>query len=429
MKSNSSKTFQPGFLKGVFQKGINYFYINLVDRLVAFLSFLLLARAFDLHLYGKISTVFAFSSILVTVFDLGLPIYAQREAAKKENLSKTVSEIFSVKVVSIILYVIFFPLIAVSFYSDIPFGIILIIGAVSLLQNLSGLLSYFYFGKENSWLVLKSSIVSKLILLVAVTFSYFFLRDIYIFLSGYVLSYIFLTIVYLRNLDKYDIKTAEVKFLPGSLKITLVTVLPIGISGIFNLVYDKIDIVILSAFLDFDKVAQYSVAYTVYRVALITFTVILFPAFNQFSRLADNYKVNTRLLMKYVLTTVLISVVVTVIFVFVVSGLIPVFFGDKYDAASLILVPLSFSIILWGLNALSGVYLNGLGKFKNVMVATLTGMIFNIVSNIVLIPVYGVIGSVYATIATEGLILLTEVIFILNYYSGQRKMNAAGTDN
>jgi|GEM_PF-623519 len=416
MKSNSSKTFQPGFLKGVFQKGINYFYINLVDRLVAFLSFLLLARAFDLHLYGKISTVFAFSSILVTVFDLGLPIYAQREAAKKENLSKTVSEIFSVKVVSIILYVIFFPLIAVSFYSDIPFGIILIIGAVSLLQNLSGLLSYFYFGKENSWLVLKSSIVSKLILLVAVTFSYFFLRDIYIFLSGYVLSYIFLTIVYLRNLDKYDIKTAEVKFLPGSLKITLVTVLPIGISGIFNLVYDKIDIVILSAFLDFDKVAQYSVAYTVYKLSSIVFSILLFPALNKFSGLTDDFQESFRLLLKYLVIIISVSIILIILLVLAAPYLIPIFFGASYLEASGLIKPLSFATILWALNALAGVFLNGLGKFKKVMIATLGGMILNIVCNVILIPILGVMGAVYSTIITEGIILLIEGVIIISYY-------------
>lgn len=414
--TNLFKNLKPEFFKGIIKTGIDYFYINLVDRLTAFFTFLLLARAFDSSLYGKIATVFAVSTIVMTVFDFGLPIYAQRESAKRAPLYDTLGEIFSVKIFSVLLYIVFLPLVAFVFYKDIPPAILAVIGAIILLQSISNLLAYLYFGKDDSRLVLKANVVSKIILLVIISVSYLYFRNIYIFLSGYIFSYLVLVVVYAKNLGKYEIDLRKISLSFDKLKLTLAIIIPIGVSSIFNLVYDKIDIVILSAYLDYNKVAQYSVAYTVYRVGLIVFTIILYPAFNQFSRLAEDYQESLKLLLKYSVTIVSLSTLIIVAFIFIVSGLIPVIFSEKYVEASAIVAPLSFATVLWALNALSGVYLNGLGKFKSVMAATLCGMVINIAVNIILIPRVGVIGAVYSTIITEAVILIIEGAFIFSYY-------------
>ena len=418
--TNLFKKLQLEFFKNILKSGINYFYINLADRIVAFFSFILLARIFDSQLYGKISTVFAVSTILVTILDFGLPVYTQRESSKTEDLSDILANVFSVKAPFLILYIFILPLISWVFLKAIPCGIVIIIGVIILLQSISNLLSYAYFGKDNSKLVLRANIVSKVLFLIVITTSYFFLRNIYFFLSGYIIAYVYTLLVFTINIKHYKVEIRKLILNFKKLKFTLAIIIPIGLSSVFNLIYDKIDIVILSAYLDYNKVAQYSVAYTIYRLSGIIFSIILYPAFNQFSRLAENFAENLRLLLKYLVTIISVSLIIILIYIFIISPLIPVVFGIDYLEASKIIIPLSFAVILWAMNAITGVYLNGLGRFKNVMVATLSGMIFNITINIILIPIIGVMGAVYTTIITETVILTIEGIYIFKYYFNQK---------
>lgn len=420
--TNSFKNFNLEFFKNILKSGINYFYISLVERIVAFLSFILLARIFDPQLYGKISTVFALSTIMVTIFDFGLPIYAQRESSKTENMPGILSNILAVKIPFLIMYIFILPLVSFVFLKDIPKGIIIIIGGIILLQNVSNLFSYVYFGKDNSRVVLKANVVSKILFLIIISTSYFFLRNVYFFLSGYIISYIYMVFVYLKNIKQYKVEINKLVLNFNKFKSTLIIIIPIGISSIFNLIYDKIDIVILSAYLDYNKVAQYSVAYTIYRLSGIVFSIILFPALNQFSMSSENFAENLRLLLKYLVTIIIVSVIIILIYIFIISPLIPIVFGIDYLEASEIIIPLSFAVILWAMNAITGVYLNGMGKFKNVMVATLFGLIFNITINILLIPTIGVMGAVYTTIITETIILLIEGVYIYDYYLYNKKL-------
>jgi len=414
--TNLFKNLKPDFFKDILKTGIDYFYINLVDRLVAFFSFLLLARAFDSHLYGKIVTVFAVSTIVMTVFDFGLPIYAQRESAKKESLQDTFDELYPVKVLSIILYIVLLPVIAFSFYKDIPPGIIAIIGGIILLQNISNLFSFVYYGKDESRFVLKTNVISKIFFIVIISVSFLFYRNIYFFLAGYIVAYLYSGVVLSLKLSQFNIKVKLFELTFKKLRSTLLIILPLGIASALNLVYDKIDIVILSAYLDYDKIAQYSVAYTIYRLSGIVFSIILFPALNQFSRLADDLHQNIRLLFRYLVTSCLVSVILILIYIYVVSELIPILFGPEYLEASRVIIPLSFAIFLWSLNAIIGVYLNGLGLFKEVMIASVSGMIINIIINIILIPKIGILGAVYTTIITEFLIFMVEIIFVFFNY-------------
>ncbi len=51
--------------------------INIADRLFSFVIFLLLARKFSPEDYGQIVTLFTLTTVFVTIFDLGLPIFLQ----------------------------------------------------------------------------------------------------------------------------------------------------------------------------------------------------------------------------------------------------------------------------------------------------------------------------------------------------------------
>src|SRR5664279_2531170 len=69
------------------------FYINLLEKIVFFVFFLILARELDKTHYGLIATVFAFTGILNSFFDLGFGFYFQREAGAEDLIHKLESAI------------------------------------------------------------------------------------------------------------------------------------------------------------------------------------------------------------------------------------------------------------------------------------------------------------------------------------------------
>lgn len=68
-----------------------------------------------------------------------------------------------------------------------------------------------------------------------------------------------------------------------------------------------------------------------------------------------------------------------------------------------------------GLNNLFGVALNGLGLYKENLYVTFTGLIINVVLNLMLIPTMGIMGAVIATLATEYLVLAGDSFYLNNF--------------
>src|SRR5437762_5597847 len=105
--------------------------INIIDRLYSFIIFLLLAREFSPDDYGEITTLFTVATVFVTIFDLGLPIFLQKETS--EFLSRA-TELFSkVFTISLLMFIIYFGFIigfTQLFYKNISICLSLIIGFI-----------------------------------------------------------------------------------------------------------------------------------------------------------------------------------------------------------------------------------------------------------------------------------------------------------
>ena len=67
MKSFIIKIFP--FARKIFLESQYVFYINIIEKVVFFVFFLILARELDKTHYGLIATVFAFTGILNSLFD------------------------------------------------------------------------------------------------------------------------------------------------------------------------------------------------------------------------------------------------------------------------------------------------------------------------------------------------------------------------
>jgi len=108
----------------------------------------------------------------------------------------------------------------------------------------------------------------------------------------------------------------------------------------------------------------------------------------------------------------IISILVSILLFFSSFFIVKFLYTDKYYDSILVIKILSFALIGLGLNNLTGVILNGLGLFKENMYVTLTGLILNVIFNIIFIPMYGIIASALITIFTEYYIFIGDLFFI-----------------
>ena len=178
-----------------------------------------------------------------------------------------------------------------------------------------------------------------------------------------------------------------------------------------NVIYNKIDIIMLEKMIGSVEVGYYSGATRfIYPFMFISgaFMTAIFPSLAKYSNDKDKFKGIQYIALYYlggigiVLSTIL----------FLGSDLLFNFFFDlKYDQS----IP-TFKVLVWYL-AIVFIYgsisnnLVALGKVKFLVALNLVMILVNVVLNLFLIPHYGAVGAAIATIFCELLILFTAGIY------------------
>jgi O-antigen/teichoic acid export membrane protein len=214
-------------------------------------------------------------------------------------------------------------------------------------------------------------------------------------------------------LQKYYFKNSDAPLDFSLLLKTLKISIPLGIIVLVNLLYDRIDVLLISNILGFSDTGKYNVAYGLLKASTLSFSFILIEGFSRASYLSSKINAVKLFLKKYLKIIFLISFLSALILFFLPDFLVIFFYSQKYASSGDLLKLLSFAVVPLALNNLTGITLNALGKFNFVLIATLAGLVINVVLNIILIPKIGLQAACYATISTEIAILFIESIFLV----------------
>ncbi len=188
--------------------------------------------------------------------------------------------------------------------------------------------------------------------------------------------------------------------------------MPLGLAVIFNLLYDKIDIILISAITNFNETAFYNIGYGVYKSSTIVFSFIFISGFTRISYLSRNKKAVRLFFKKYFIVLICICIPLTIILITFSDILINLIYTRKYENASDILKILSIAIFGLAINNLTGIILNGLGLYKQNMIITLIGLIINVILNIIFIPQFGIKAAAVVTVITEYFIFAGDYYFL-----------------
>jgi len=389
------------------------FYINLLEKIVFFVFFLILARELDKTHYGLIVTVFAFTGILNSFFDLGFGFYFQREAGTEDLLQKLESAIsFRLLLMAIFIIIMFMYL-----YSNLSIDPV-IIGIIGLLTYLNGfniILNSVLYGKKKYKKSFIGFLLSRIIFALLIIIFYLMKAQHYLILVALLISVIF----HLGILYKYLLEEKlhlKLRFNYTGLKKILYSSVPIGMGLIFVLIYDRLDVLIIERFINFEAVAVYSIAYSLYKVPTIISSVILTPVYTDLSK---SYSLNNKIEPHEIFLVFLILLIISVAAIMFVNifgeTIILFFYSRKYFFSIPYLKYLVFALPGLFFNNLTGVISNSIRMEKIPMISNGLGALIHVTINVILIRIYGLWGAVAATIISEYFVFIFQSILLIRH--------------
>ncbi|MEO8209289.1 MAG: polysaccharide biosynthesis C-terminal domain-containing protein [bacterium] len=392
---------------------------NISERIFFFIIFLMIARKYPVEIYGELITIFSLANIFIILFDFGLPIILQREISVSGiKSSGLLSNIFSINLAVFPVYFISSFMCCHFFFSSMPSGLLIVTITIVYLFSLTNILNKALSGLNDFKSQFKSLIVSRALILTiflpAVHFFKINLSELLLtLLAGSLIQIVFL----LTQIKKQGLTLSPGEFNFEKIKFILKLSFPLGLAVVFNFLYDKIDIILISRLTDFNGAAFYNVGYGIFKTSTIAFSFLFLTGLTRISFISKNKHAVRLFFRKYSLVLFYICIFLSFLLFFGAEPIINLIYTDKFTESVIIVKVLSFAITGLALNNLTGVILNGLGFFKMNMIVTLIGLIINVILNLFFIPKYGIVAAAFVTILTEYFIFLGDYYFIRKFYN------------
>jgi O-antigen/teichoic acid export membrane protein len=181
---------------------------------------------------------------------------------------------------------------------------------------------------------------------------------------------------------------------------------PVGIVGSIAVVYQRVDVLLISVLDTTEGVAFYSVALTLVQLASVIPSIVggaFFPVLNQELRTnADQAYRSFNLLARIF---VVFGVPVGLVLAFAGSDLITLLFGEAYEGSSTAVTILAATATLTFFQQLFWYGMLAVYRERSALGVMAGGLVVNVVLNIALIPPYGIEGAAAALLITDVVII------------------------
>lgn len=366
---------------------------------------------------GSVNFIDSFTQYFLLFSSLGIPIYGIREVARRkdhpEELNKLVSEIFSIHIVSTIIFSIIYLVAALSIPALRSNIEIVFVGIGVMFFSTLGC-EWFFQGIEKFGYITGRALILRVL---SIIFLFVFLHKD----SPPVIYYVIgATPAFLGGiLNQYNLnKKINLKLTTVALKKHIKPLLFILSSTLAVSVYLLLDNIILGLMKGDAAVGIYSTALKIVRIPMAiigAMSAAIVPAITRAFSMHDNEKVAVLIQKSFSFVCVAI---IPIAFGMIISSsfLVETFAGKKFEASEFSLKTLSPVILLIGLNNIFGVQLlTPLGKEKFFFIAVSGGMVCSIVLNLFLIPSFSFVGAAITNLCTEVVVTLLCFYFVRKY--------------
>lgn len=391
----------------ILNTGVQLF-ARVVSTLLAAITLGLLTRYLKQEGYGAFTIATTFPQFFGVFADLGLSLIGiQMISEVGGNHDRNYRAIFTLRVMVALMFTVLAPLCALFF----PYPTIIKIGIaiISISIFLSSLIQISTIQFQVHLAMIKpmiAEIVSKIFLLVGIGVAVLLNADLLFILWLVVIN----NMIQLLLLLFWSHRYCPLRFLwdPFMFKEIFRRSWPIGLSIIFNLVYLKIDTIILSLYYPREIVGIYGGAYKVFEV-LVTFPgMFMGIALASFSRSwSGGDKISfQRYFQKSFDFMVLFALPIMVFTPFISRPLLRILLGKDFEISGDVLNILTIAAGLVIVGSFFGHLINIINKQKVMLGGYAAGAILGLIGYLVTIPLFSYWAAAWMTVGVELLVLL-----------------------
>lgn len=348
---------------------------------------------------------------------IGLNLYGQREIAYYQNNIKkrnnTFFELIILRFFTIVisLVVFYFTCIKISSYSTL-----FLIQTMDIIASVFDI-SWFFQGLEEFKKIVTRNFFVKTICVILI---FTFVKspdDLYLYVLSYSLTLLLGNISLWFYLPKY---LRHVEFENINIFRHIKPAVTLFIPQIATSLYTILDKTMIGALSNNSEVAFYTQAQVLIKtfLALLTSlgTVMLPRVSNLFKE--KQFKEIKKSLMQSFNFVFFLAFPMTFGLMALSFNIVGWFFGPGFERVIPNLIIIAPIIIFIGLSNIMGTqYLLPVGKQKAYTLSVSTGMIVNVIFNVLLIPVFASIGAAFATVIAEMCVAIVQYYFIRNDFS------------
>lgn len=394
-------------------------FIQFVNRFAiagsAFLVSLLIARYFGARGFGEYSKATNFIALFYLLADFGFNAVVLRDINNRPNEEKSIiNNLFGLRMIGgfaliciAILITFFLPYDVVrnEGFTPVAKGAIISLSLMILYQaflNTANVVFQKHLRYEQSTLAnIAASVVTLLTAVVLLSLG----KSLPVILLSYVVGAIAASFILFIFVKKLHAQFAP-RFSLIESKRLIVKALPLGLTLVFNIVYFRADVFILTLFRTTTEVGTYGLAYKFFEFPLTIptfFANSLYPILLVHSQ---NKKQFQSTVTKAGLVLLGLSLIILV-GIYITAPLL-VYIRKDFFPSIAVLRLLSLSMPVFFLSSLFMWILITYGKNKQLLTVYFIGMIINILLNLLFVPLYGITAAAVITFVTELIILLAS---------------------
>lgn len=366
---------------------------------------------------GNYNTIITFLSFFITFADFGLFSIGVREIAKRpQDIKKILGNIFYIRLISALVAAIVATLIAFNtgYSHEIKYGVG--IASVFLFFNLvSSVYDMLFQVRLEMVKVAIAEVVSRALAVATIIVAtklglgfYWIVASVSLAaIVNFLIKYLYSRKIILLG-PMYDSETVG-----WILKLSV----PLGVVFIVNNFYFKVDTLILFYFKGATEVGIYSVAYRVLETTIFIAAFLANSLKPLLSRdVISNADRAARAASQGVTMLFFMSLVIVIAAIPFSQEIIIFLSNSEFIGGAPILIILSFTSIFIYINILMGEIMIAKDLRRYLIVVAIITLLFNIVANIIFIPIYSYTAAAYITLFSEILLLtlgLSKVLTIL----------------
>lgn len=388
--------------------------IQAINALIPILFIPIIIKKIGLEYVGITNYSQSFILYFTIFINYGFDFLGSRKIAQSKN-DKEKSEILSVIITTkIYLFFVSFIVFCIILYFNSTIGGNYKLHIFSFLINIGFVMypNWFFIGTgKYNYLLRVSFIVRLIVMTLLVSFLSVYNNYLLYTLSVSVIQIVigFLTFNYLKTNLLISFKFKSLNECFNIIKEST----PLFFSTAFINIYTSTTIFLLGLITnDFIEVGSFSVSYKLISglngIIITAFSQTVFSKIS--SKIRDNAFEGIEMINRLMFPTIIVSLFLSILVCFFSNSLASIFTNENIEESSTIIKVLSFTTIL--IMVSNQLALQGLINLKMdniVLQNTILAGSFSIILNLIIIPIYGGIGSAYVIIATEFLVILLSL--------------------